>query len=129
MFVVVVYITDYLAGRVTLLYAYDEGITLGDYAFIMVQLDQQRFIQNQGIPEQYYLLPDVTRFCDYYQALESVIVVEIKPTDAQNQSFKYFEERVKTKLFDNSSFPPVSLPVSLFLISAVFFDETIKTNS
>ena len=124
-----VYITDYRVSRLTLLHAFDEGMTFGDYAFIMVQLDQETFIRNQGIREQYYLLPDVppNRTCDYHQALESVIVVEIKPTDAQNQSFKYFGERVTTK-FNNSVFPRPRLPVSLFLISAVFFNQTIKTN-
>lgn len=110
-----VYITDYHVSRLTLLSAFDEGITFGDYAFIMVQLDQETFIRNQGIRQQYYLLPGVPneRLCDYYQALESVIIVEIKPTDAKNQSFRYFGERVETK-FNNSVFPHPKLPVSLF---------------
>ena len=76
----VIFLSDYLLARETLLYAHDEEMTEGDYAFIMLQMDQEQYVTNKKNPAQLYLSifsrpPD--RQCDYYQALESVIVVEL----------------------------------------------------
>lgn len=92
-------------SRETLLYAYDEGMTNGDHVFIMLQLEQNQFIINQRNPALYHLLPGVIhRLCDYFQALEAVIVVEIKLTDSANNTFADFEKKV-TEKFNDTIFP------------------------
>ena len=110
-----IFISDYRVSRRTLLYAHDQGMTSGDYAFIMLQLNQEQFMRNQRIPQQYYLLGSIPddRVCDYYEALEPVIVVEIKPTDTKNMTFRDFGEQVKTK-FGDPIFDNITLPVSYF---------------
>ena len=92
-------------SRETLLYAYEEGMTTGDYVFIMLQLDQNQFIINQRIPEQYHLFPGVMhRLCNYFQALEAVIVVEIKLADSANNTFADFAKQL-TEKFNDPIFP------------------------
>ena len=92
-------------SRETLLYAYDEGMTTGDHVFIMLQLEQNQFIINQRIPEQYHLFPGVERrLCNYFQALEAVIVVEIKLADSANNTFADFAKQV-TEKFNDPIFP------------------------
>ena len=92
-------------SREILLHAYDEGMTNGDYVFIMLQLEQKQFIINQRNPAQYHLYPGVEdRLCDHFQALEAVIVVEIKPTDSSNNTFADFEKQVSER-FNDSIFP------------------------
>ena len=92
-------------GHEILLHAYDEGMTNGDYVFIMLQLEQKQFIVNQRIPAQYHLFPVAKdRRCDYFQALEAVIVVEIKPMDSTNNTFVDFEKQVSER-FNDPIFP------------------------
>ena len=92
-------------SREILLYAYNEGMTNGDHVFIMLQLEQKQFIINQRIPAQYHLFPGVRdRLCDYFQALEAVIVVEIKPTDSANNTFVDFAKQVSER-FNDPIFP------------------------
>ena len=78
-------------------------MTDGDYAFIMLQLDQEQFTRNLKRPAQIYVLLNLPedRWCDYNQALESVILVEINSTVVQ-KAYEAFEEEVKQK-FDRFS--------------------------
>ena len=102
---VLLFITNYRVSHEILLHAYDEGMTNGDYVFIMLQLEQKQFIVNQRIPAQYHLFPVVEdRRCDYFQALEAVIVVEIKPMDSANNTFADFEKQVSER-FNDPIFP------------------------
>lgn len=102
---ILLFITNYRVSHEILLHAYDEGMTNGDYVFIMLQLEQKQFIVNQRIPAQYHLFPvDDDRRCDYFQALEAVIVVEIKPMDSANNTFADFEKQLSEK-FNDSIFP------------------------
>ena len=92
-------------SRETLLYAYDEGMTTGDHVFIMLQLEQNQFIIKQRNPVQYHLIPGVEhRLCNYFQALEAVIVVEIKLADSANNTFTDFEKQL-TEKFNDPIFP------------------------
>lgn len=90
-------------ARQTLLYAFDKGMTDGDYAFVMLQLDQEQYIRNIKRPGQIFVLLNLPRerWCDYNQALESVILVEINSTVVQ-EVYEAFEEEVKQK-FDRFS--------------------------
>lgn len=99
-------------ARQTLLYAFDEGMTHGDYAFLMLQLNQQQYVRNIKNPGQIFVLLNLPpeRWCDYNQAMESVILVEIKSTVVQ-ETYEAFEEKVK-KQFDRFS-PSSDAPVSL----------------
>ena len=112
-----VFISNYLVGRRTLLTAFDEDMTDGEYAFIMLQLDQQQFINNQLRKAQYYVTSDVPfdRTCDYYQAMESVIVLEIEPTEAKNETHEAFDKQVRKK-FQDPTFPLQNFSVSLHYI-------------
>ena len=87
-----------MVARQTLEYAFDKGMANGDYAFIMLQLDQQQYIRNRKNPGQIYLLLNLPpmRTCDYYQAMESVILVEINSTVVQ-ETYDAFEKEVKQK--------------------------------
>ena len=98
-------------------YAYDEGMTTGDHVFIMLQLELEQFILNQKNPEQYHLAPPTNNrtVCDYFQALEAVIIVEVKVVDAANTSFTEFEDQVKKKFHDPVF--PARKPVSVTLIT------------
>ena len=92
-------------SRETLLYAHNENMTTGDYVFIMLQLEQKQFIINQRTPEQYHLLPvGGDKLCNYFQALEAVIVVEIKLADSANNTFTDFQKQV-TEKFNDPIFP------------------------
>lgn len=135
---IVLFITSSRVSLSTMSYAYHEGMTTGDHVFIMLQLELKQFILNQKNPEQYHLVPlpaDITA-CDYFQALEAVIIVEIKVVDAANTSFTEFEDQVKKK-FHDPVFPtrkPVDLDVSYvgaYLYDAVFqyaraLNETLR---
>ena len=102
---VILFITDYRVSRETLLSAYNLNMTTGDYAFIMLQLEQKQSIINQKNPEQYHLFPNVMhKLCDYFQALEAVIVVEIKLADSANNTFADFAKQV-TEKFNDPIFP------------------------
>ena len=85
-------------ARQTLIYAFDKGMTGGDYAFVMLQLEQQQFIRNLKSPGQIFVLKNLPneRQCDYNQALESVLLVEINSTVVQT-AYEAFEEEVKQK--------------------------------
>ena len=85
-------------ARQTLIYAFDKGMTDGDYAFVMLQLEQQQFIRNIKRPGQIFVLKNLPqeRQCDYNQALESVLLVEINSTVVQT-AYQAFEEEVKQK--------------------------------
>ena len=98
-------------ARQTLVYAFDEGMTDGDYAFIMLQLDQEQYIRNIKKPGQIFVLLNlpIERWCDYNQAMESVILVEINSTVVQ-ETYEAFEEEVKEK-FDRF-LPGSDVPVS-----------------
>lgn len=109
------FITNYRVSREILLHAYDEGMTNGDYVFIMLQLEQEQFIINQRIPAQYHLFPGVEdRLCDHFQALEAVIVVEIKPTDSANNTFADFEKQVSER-FNDPIFPEKVRELEIFM--------------
>lgn len=90
-------------ARQTLVYAFDKDMTNGDYAFIMLQLDQEQYIRNIKTPGQIYVLLNlpIERWCDYNEAMESVILVEINSTVVQ-ETYEAFEEEVKKK-FDRFS--------------------------
>ena len=98
-------------ARQTLLYAFDEGMTRGDNAFLMLQLNQQQYVRNILNPGQIFVLLNLPsdRLCDYNQAMESVILVEIKSTVVQ-KTYEAFEKKVK-KQFDRFS-PKKDPPVS-----------------
>ena len=100
---VLLYLSEYDVARQTLIYAFDKGMTNGDYAFVMLQLDQEQFIRNKKSPGQIFVLLHLPkeRQCDYNQALESVILVEINSTVVQ-AVYKAFEDEVKEK-FDRFS--------------------------
>lgn len=85
-------------ARQTLEYAFEKGMTNGDYAFIMLQLDQEQYIRNRKNPGQIFVLLNLPqmRTCDYYQAMESVILVEINSTVVQ-ETYDAFEKEVKQK--------------------------------
>ena len=74
-------------------------MTHGDYAFVMLQLEQERFIRNIKNPGQIFVVLNLPekRQCDYNQALESVILVEINSTVVQ-EAYEAFEEEVKPKI-------------------------------
>lgn len=87
-------------ARQTLEYAYNQGMTQGDYAFVMLQLDLERFKRNMDKPGQIYLLMDLDKdkTCDYYQALESVVLVEVQSKlPDEKKSYEAFEKKVKEK--------------------------------
>ena len=104
-------------ARQTLIYASDKDMTHGDYAFVMLQLEQERFIRNIKNPGQIFVVLNLPekRQCDYNQALESVILVEINSTVVQ-EAYEAFEEEVKQK-FDR--FPDNVTQVSALLDKAV----------
>lgn len=87
-------------ARQTLEYAYNQGMTQGDYAFVMLQLDLERFKRNMDKPVQIYVLMDLDKdkTCDYYQALESVVLVEVQSKlPDEKKSYEAFEKKVKEK--------------------------------
>ena len=87
-------------ARQTLEYAYNQGMTQGDYAFVMLQLDLERFKRNMDKPGQIHLLLDLDpdKTCDYYQALESVVLVEVQSKlPDEKKSYEAFEKKVKEK--------------------------------
>ena len=97
---VVLYLSEYLVARQTLEYAYNQGMTQGDYAFVMLQLDLERFKRNMDKPGQIYVLMDLDKdkTCDYYQALESVVLVEVQSKlPDEKKSYEAFEKKVKEK--------------------------------
>lgn len=81
-FIVLLYLSEYTVARQTLEYAYDQDMTKGEYAFIMLQLDQQQYIRHRKNPNQLFVLLNLprARTCDYYKALESIILLEINST-------------------------------------------------
>ena len=93
---VLLYLSEYRVARQTLIYAFDKGMTDGDYAFVMLQLEQEQFIRNIKRPAQIFVLLNLPaeRQCDYNQALESVILVEINSTVDQ-KAYEAFEEEVE----------------------------------
>ena len=95
---VLLYLSEYDVARQTLIYAFDEGMTDGDYAFVMLQLDQEQYIRNIKKPGQIFVLLNLPndRWCDYNKALESVILVEINSTVVQ-KTYEAFEGEVKEK--------------------------------
>ncbi|KAL9957058.1 hypothetical protein ACROYT_G038645 [Oculina patagonica] len=95
---ILLYISEYVVARQTLEYAFDKGMTDGDYAFVMLQLNQEQYIRRRKNPGQIFVLLnlDEMRTCDYYQAIESVILVEINSTVVQ-ETYDAFEEEVKQK--------------------------------
>ena len=97
---VVLYLSEYSVARQTLEYAYNQGMTQGDYAFVMLQLDLERFKRNMDKPGQIYVLMDLDKdkTCDYYQALESVVLVEVQSKlPDEKKSYEAFEKKVKEK--------------------------------
>ena len=89
-----------MVARQTLVYAHDQDMTQGDYAFVMLQLELQQFILNVQRPGQIYLITNLPeeKTCGYYEALESVVLVEIQSeVPDKYESYKAFEKQVKGK--------------------------------
>ena len=108
-------------ARQTLEYAYDQGMTKGEYAFIMLQLDQEQYIRNRKNPNQLFVLLNLppNRTCHYYEALESGILLEINSTVVK-ETYEAFEKEVNATF---NRFRPglyESLP-ELFKIQVTWF--------
>ena len=100
---------DYRVGPQVLSFAYNDGMTDGEYAFILVQLDHEQFKRNLENEGQYNLVQFGNRTinsCEYFRAFESVIVVEIQTTEEKNETFEDFQEQVKEK-FKDPTFPEI----------------------
>ncbi|PFX31873.1 atrial natriuretic peptide receptor 1-like [Stylophora pistillata] len=97
---ILLYLSEFPVARQTLEYAHNQNMTQGDYAFVMLQLDLNQFKRNMDSPGQIYLILDLdkNKTCDYYEALESVVLVEVESELPDEQkSYKAFEKQVKEK--------------------------------
>lgn len=109
-------------ARQTLEYAYNQGMTQGDYAFVMLQLDLERFKRNMDKPGQIYVLMDLDKdkTCDYYQALESVVLVEVQSKlPDEKKSYEAFEKKVKEKYDSFKTNLTASLEKARFNVSFI----------
>lgn len=120
--IVVVFFSDIGVARQTLVFAYDEGMANGEHAFIMLQLEQETFYGNVRHPHRMWLQEgvDVDRTCDYFQAMESVIVAEIQTSNVKNikETFEDFQQEVKEQ-YRNPVFQNLAI-VSWFAIKFAF---------
>ena len=88
----------------------------------MLQLEQETFYGNVRHPHRMWLQEgvDVDRTCDYFQAMESVIVAEIQTSNVKNikETFEDFQQEVKEQ-YRNPVFQNLAI-VSWFAIKFAF---------
>ena len=116
-------------ARQTLIYAFDEDMTKGDYAFVMLQLEQEQFIRNIKRPGQIFVLLNLPteRQCDYNQALESVILVEINSTVDQ-KAYEAFEKEVEQNFHRFSPGLSLKRQVSALLHKALVASWLVRSS-
>lgn len=127
---VVLILGDYRVGPQVLSFAYDQGLTDGDYAFIIVQLDQEQFVRNLGNSDLYYVVQRGVEDkpidqCEYFRAFESVIIVEIETIQVGSDANKEFEKQVLEKFDEYITFPESKVSW-LFLVVHVVFACVLK---
>lgn len=116
---------DYRVGPQVLSFAYDQGLTDGDYAFIIVQLDQEQFVFNLGNNNLYHMVQrgiedKKIEQCEYFRAFESVIIVEIQTIQVGRDTFKEFQKQVVEKFDENSAFPESKVSWLFLVVHVVF---------
>lgn len=116
---------DYRVGPQVLSFAYDQGLTDGDYAFIIVQLDQEQFVFNLVNNNLYHMVqPGIEdkkiEQCEYFRAFESVIIVEIQTIQVGSDTFKEFQKQVVEKFDENSAFPESKVSWLFLVVHVVF---------
>ena len=104
-FTVIIVLEEFRYAKELLLPAGEEGLTDGDYAFILFLLNHGDFLLNKGYPNSWaYFLSesnDSYRRCKFQQAFDSVLVMSLNINE-NNGSFKHFQRTVKQR----SSEPP-----------------------
>ena len=128
---------DYRVGPQVLSFAYDQGLTDGDYAFIIVQLDQEQFIFNLGNNNRYHMVQrgiedKKIEQCEYFRAFESVIIVEIQTIQVGSDTFKEFQKQVVEKFDENSTFPESKVSwlfVVVHVVLPVFINPLISKSN
>lgn len=98
---VVVFVSDFYIAREGMLHAYDEGMTKGDYAFIMFELDQTQVSLYTRQPFKWFFSSYRTTLNRYHhvkKAFEAALVLAIK--SPSSKSYPSFTAELKRRAPD-----------------------------
>lgn len=98
---VVVFVSDFYIAREGMLHAYDEGMTKGDYAFIMFELDQTQVALYTRQPFKWFFSSYRTTLNRYHhvkEAFEAALVLAIK--SPSSESYPKFTAELKRRAPD-----------------------------
>ena len=98
-FTVIIIAAEFVYARETLIPAREVGLTNGDYAFIMFELDHDEVLLNKEFPSYRFTLPtnnDHYFRCKLQQAFESVLLIALNVNENKG-AFKKFQRDVKRR--------------------------------
>ncbi|XP_078348931.1 atrial natriuretic peptide receptor 1-like isoform X2 [Oculina patagonica] len=98
---IVVFVSDFYIAREGMLHAYDEGMTKGDYAFIMFELDQTQVALYTRQPFKWFFSSYRTTLNRYHhvkEAFEAALVLAIK--SPSSESYPKFTAELKRRAPD-----------------------------
>lgn len=110
-FIVIIVLTELYYARDTLIPAREVGLTDGDYAFIMFELNHDEVFRHKEYPSYWFTMPtdpnDPYFRCKFQQAFESVLLIALNVKENKEGEFKKFQRAVVTrspeKPFPNST--------------------------
>ena len=110
-FLVLIILTALYYARHTLIPAREVGLTNGDYALIMFELDHDGVFRHKEYPSSWFTMPTDPRDpyfrCKFQQAFESVLMIAVNVKENKEGEFKKFQravvERSPEKPFPNST--------------------------
>ena len=107
---VIIILTGLYHARNTLIPAREVGLTDGDYAFIMFQLNHNEVFIHKEYPTSWFTLAtdgDPYFRCKFQQAFESVLMIALNVKENKEGEFKNFQravvKRSPEKPFPNST--------------------------
>lgn len=146
-FLVIIILTGLYHARNTLIPAREVGLTDGDYAFIMFELDHDGVFIHKEHPSSWFTFAtdesDPYFRCKFQQAFESVLMIAVNVKENKEGEFKKFQRAVVKRspekpfpnstiyeghLFDNPGLPlKNATPVSSQKAFYSFFRLIIKS--
>ena len=146
-FLVIIILTGLYHARNTLIPAREVGLTDGDYAFIMFELDHDGVFIHKEHPSSWFTFvtneSDPYFRCKFQQAFESVLMIAVNVKENKEGEFKKFQRAVVKRspekpfpnrtiyeghLFDNPGLPlKNATPVSSQMAFYSFFRLIIKS--
>ena len=100
-FIVIIVLTELYYARKTLIPAREVGLTDGDYAFIMFELDHDGVFRHKEHPSSWFTTPtdrnDPYFRCKFQQAFESVLMIALNVKENKEGEFKQFQRAVQKR--------------------------------